>query len=346
MVKDLPFMSILSGKTIMITGAAGLICSAIVDILFSYNDSHPEKQPIIILAAGRWLKEMEERFHERTKRQDFKFVAYDAAKHDNSLPHGLNPDYIIHGASNAFPAMVMREPVETILANVIGIYELLSIARTHNTRRVLYISSSEVYGQKPGIEPYHEGEYGYIDQLNPRNSYSIGKRAAENMCASFAAEYDIESVIVRPGHIYGPTASIQDTRVSSAFAWAAARGENLILKSEGNQRRSYCHCLDCASAILWVLLCGDNGHAYNISNPNSVITIREMATELAKAGGVKLIMEVASKAEIASFNPMSNSSLDSVSLQELGWRGLFDKSGLDSTVQTMKEMLENEHTIS
>ncbi len=339
-MNSLPELSQLSGKSVMITGAAGLICSAIVDILFMFNDKHPNKSPITIIGAGRWIEEMEARFHEHIHRSDFIFVAYDAAKSDNSLPDDLEPSFIIHAASNAFPAMIMKEPVETILSNVNGIYDMLRLAKLHDAKRVLYVSSSEVYGKKENSDPYREGEYGFIDQLNPRNSYSIGKRAAENMCTSFASEYGVESVIVRPGHIYGPTASQQDTRVSSSFAWSAAKGQDIIMKSDGSQLRSYCHCLDCASAMLKVLLCGENGHAYNISNPDSIISIKEMAIELAKAGGVRLLKEAASKTELATYNPMDNSSLDSTSLQELGWEGLFNAhEGLFNTVKVMKEML-------
>lgn len=336
-----PELGYLSGKIVMITGAAGLVCSPIVDIILSYNDSHTEKAPIQIIAAGRWIEEMKSRFHDHTSRSDFKYVRYDASKTDNILPDDLNPDYIIHGASNASPDLLVKEPVETMLSNVMGIYSLLELARKHHTKRVLYVSSSEVYGLKEGNEPYRESEYGFIDQLVPRNSYSVGKRAAENMCVGFASEYGMETVIVRPGHIYGPTASERDVRVASAFAWAAARGNNLIMKSDGKQLRSYCHCLDCASAILKILLCGKNGHAYNISNQNSIITIRQMAEELAKAGDVELIIEKPTETEKVAFNPMSNSSLDSKSLENLGWKGIFDApTGLAHTVKVMREMLQ------
>ena len=174
----LPELDQLAGKSVMITGAAGLICSAVVDILFRYNDTHAGE--IQILAAGRWLEEMKVRFGEQVKRQDFTFVVYDASKTDNQLD--IHADYIIHGASNAFPGLIVKEPVETMLSNFLGIKHLLDYAKEQNTKRVLYISSSEVYGKKEGSEPYKEGQYGFIDQLNPRNSYSVGKRAAETLC--------------------------------------------------------------------------------------------------------------------------------------------------------------------
>ncbi len=334
-IASLPELEDLKGKAVLITGAAGLICSSVVDILFRYNDT--QNAGICILAAGRWPEEMEARFHEMTKREDFIFIRYDASRTDNELT--LPCDYIIHGASNAFPGMIIKEPVETMLSNFLGMKYLLDYAKQAGARRILYISSSEVYGKKDNAEPFKEDEYGAIDLLNPRNSYSIGKRAAETLCASYAAEYGVESVIVRPGHIYGPTASPMDNRVSSAWAYAAARGEDIVMKSDGVQKRSYCYCLDCASAMLKVLLRGGNVTAYNISNPDSIITIRQMAEILAEAGNVQLKREEAAEEEKKGFNPMSNSSLESGHLQGLGWKGLFDaRRGLTHTVTILKDV--------
>ena len=151
----------------------------------------------------------------------------------------------------------------------------------------------------------------------------------------------MESVIVRPGHIYGPTATESDNRVSSAWAYDVARGKDIVMKSDGTQIRSYCHCLDSASAILKVLLKGENRHAYNISNPDSVINIRQMAELLAKSAGVQLKMELPTEEEKKGFNPMSNSSLDSTELLALGWKGLFSaEQGFSHTVEILKEIIK------
>ena len=148
----------------------------------------------------------------------------------------------------------------------------------------------------------------------------------------------MESVIVRPGHIYGPTASPYDNRVASAWSYAVAKGEDIVMKSDGSQIRSYCYCLDCASAMLKVLLCGENCHAYNISNPDSIISIKQMAEILAKSAGVELRMELPTEEERKGFNPMSNSSLESTSLTGLGWRGCFNaEEGFGHTVKILKE---------
>ncbi len=335
-INNIPQIKELEGKSVLITGAAGLVCSAVTDILIRYNETHDNH--INIVAAGRWLEEMTNRFGAYCEKDYFSFAPYDASKSDNEIKK--HADYIIHGASNAFPSAIINEPVETMLSNFTGLLYLLNYAKDNNSKRLLYISSSEIYGKKESSEPYKEGEYGYVDLLNPRSSYPVGKRAAETLCASYAQEYGVESVIVRPGHIYGPTATPMDNRASSAFAYAAARGENIELKSDGKQLRSYCHCLDCASAMITVLLDGKKISAYNISNPDSIISIKEMAELMAKAGNVKLIQVEATDQEKKSFNLMDNSSLDSKGLEEIGWKGIFNaEEGIKETVNVLKDIL-------
>ena len=335
-IEILPELHDLTGCSLMVTGCTGLICSVIVDILIRWNETHESK--IKILAAGRSFQKMESRFSPYIGRDWFCFVPYDSSSTENPLTFPC--DYIIHGAGNASPNMIVKEPVETMLSNITGMKYLLDYAREKRAKRVLFISSSEVYGQKEGARPYKSNEYGYIDLLNSRNSYSVSKRAAETLCVSYFDEYGVDSVIVRPGHIYGPTAVETDNRVSSVWAYAVARGKDIVMKSDGAQIRSYCYCLDCASAILKVLLKGEPVHAYNISNPESIISIREMAEILAKTAGVGLKIELPTEVEKKGFNPMSNSSLDGTELMNLGWKGLFNSDrGFSHTVEILKEVI-------
>lgn len=334
-IAALPELEALSGNSILITGCTGLIGSALTDLLIRWNETHTGK--IRLFAAGRDTRKIEARFAPYVQADWFRAVRYDASAADNVFDFSC--DYVIHAASNATPDKYMKEPVETMLSNFLGLKCLLDYAREYHAKRVLYVSSSEVYGQKDGNWPYLESDCGYVEALNPRSAYPVGKRAAETLCAAYAAEYGTDSVIVRPGHIYGPTASPLDNRVSSAWAYAAARGEDIVMKSDGAQIRSYCYCLDCASAIITILLRGGTLRAYNISNPDSIITIRQMAELLTKAAGVALRMELPTEAEKKGFNPMSNSSLNAESLLLLGWRGVFDaERGFSHTVSILRDM--------
>lgn len=319
--------SALKGRSILITGAAGLIGSAVVDLLAETETT--------IYAAGRNRERMRRRFDGYS---NVRYVLYDAAS--MQTPDLPSVDYIIHGASNADPKAIMEHPVSTMLANIIGTSHLLEYAKNSAVKRSLLISSSEIYGKKECTDAFLEKEYGFVDLLNARSCYPMGKRAAETLCASYAAEFGIDYVIARPGHIYGPTARADDSRISSDFTYCAARGEALVLKSGGMQRRSYCYCVDCASAILYILLYGDSGEAYNISNKSSIITIREMSEILAQAAGVLLLAGEPSPLEKQAFNPMMNSSLNSEKLESLGWHGLFDaQTGLRHTVEILRDLV-------
>lgn len=330
---ELVDLGALKGKRILITGATGLICSAIVDLL-AYANVHNDLGAAIY-AAGRSREKTEARFSALPGSGVIP-VVYDALK---AVDFPFHVDYLIHGAGNASPEKYVSQPVDTMLANILGLSNLLRFAGETGVKKSVYISSSEVYGVLPSAEPLAETTYGSVDILGSRASYPVAKRAAETICVSYANQYGLDVSIVRPGHIYGPTAQSSDNRVSSLFARQAAGGENLIMKSTGAQIRSYCHCIDCATAILTVMLKGTSKEAYNISNPNSIVTIRQMAEAFARHAGVELILELPTDAEKAAFNPMNNSSLRSNKLEALGWRGLFDgESGFAQTIAVLREL--------
>lgn len=308
----------LRGKSILITGGTGLICSGVVDILHYLNT---EKQAnISIILAGRSRENTQARFPHMKEGTDYSFVTYDATRPEELT---ASADFIIHGASNANPAAYVSQPVETMEANFIGLDRLLRLAGKYGTKRVLYISSSEVYGQKDGMEPFRENDFGFLDILNPRAAYPSSKRAAETLCVAYAQEYGVSTVIVRPGHIYGPAITKSDNRATAQFTRNAAKKEQIVMKSAGTQLRSYCYSLDCASAILTVLINGKDLNAYNISNPDSIITISEIAKKIAEAAGMEIAYENPADAEAKGYNLMSNSSLDSDKLEALGWHAVF-----------------------
>lgn len=327
----------MKGKSILITGCSGLIGSSVVDILI-YANRYMETDIEIYLAALT-REEIENRFAPFVNEPYLHYVHYNALK---PVDFSFKADYVIHAASNAHPAAYAKEPVETLMANVNGIKELLDYARAVGSRRVLYISSSEVYGQKAHSEkPYCESDYGYVDILNPRACYPSGKRASETLCAAYTDEYQVDTVVVRPGHIYGPTMTPFDSRAASQFAREAAVGRNILMKSAGTQLRSYCYGADCASAILTVLLKGDSAEAYNISNPDSVISIRQLAQAYAEYAGCYVEFEAASDQEQQSFNMMDNSSLTSDKLEALGWKANFSlKEGVRRTIELLREQAE------
>ena len=154
----------LNNKSIFITGATGLIGSAIVDYLI-YIIKH-KNYKINITVGVRSISSANIRFGKYIEECGITCIKYDASK-----PTALNGcfDFIIHAASPATPSEYVNNPVDTMLANFVGINSILEYAvKSKNTKKVLYISSSEVYGIKSDCKPYSEREYGYLDILNNR----------------------------------------------------------------------------------------------------------------------------------------------------------------------------------
>ena len=320
----------IANSRVMITGALGLIGSSLVDLLISDNIIHGHKTEILAAARSK------ERFAQRYGAYSFvKFVPYDALK---PLRLDCHPDYIIHCAGISNPEDYTGKPVETLLSNFKGISDILEYSHANAVKRVLYVSSSEVYGKKEFEDAFLEGNYGRIDIDNIRNSYPVAKVSSEMLCKAYCSEYGTDTVIVRPGHIYGPTATDKDKRVVSDFTHKAANGIDLEMKSAGLQKRSYCYSLNAALAILIVLQNGKAGEVYNIAN-DEVTTIKEMAEMVARTGQVRLSCVLPTAEELRSFNPMNNSSLNNQKIKDLGYQDVFTvQEGLEHTVEILKSL--------
>lgn len=330
-IKNIPRIEEMFNKSILITGGTGMVCSTVIEVLTYLNRNYQANVQIYI--AGRSQEKVKRRFPINFFGENIHFIQFDARKESDIKLPDLN--YVIYGASPANPTSFSIAPVDVILANIIGLKSILS--KMNPLIRGLYISSSEVYGKKQNGIPYVETDYGYVDILNPRAAYPCAKRLAETLCSAYIKQYGLDLVIARPGHIYGPSITLDDNRASAQFTRKSAAGANIILKSAGLQLRSYCYTLDCASAILCILLNGTKGEAYNISNRQSVVTIRDVADVFAKRVNRRIIFENPSDQERSGFNLMENSALDAKKLENLHWRAKFDLySGVAKTLKYYK----------
>ena len=330
----IPHLEKIYNKTLLITGATGLICSSVVEIVQHVNKTKGANVRLIL--AGRNKDRIINRFEGTLEQSDFEFMQYDST---SAKVEPFQADYVIHGAGTCSPAFYVSNPVETIKNNIVGVQALLEVTKENKESRLLYISSSEVYGNRNNGSdlPYKEHEYGYLDILNPRACYPSSKRASETLCKCYAEEYGADVVIARPGHIYGPYFMPGDSKASTVFTEEAVSGKNIVMKSAGAQVRSYCYALDCASAIISVLLNGECGEAYNIANSKSKASIRQFAETLAEICNVEVRYEDPSFEDTKSFNMMVMSALDSTKLESLGWEGCFDlMTGLQRTCEILK----------
>lgn len=321
----------LRNSSVLITGATGLIGSFVVDALLEFN--RLESANIQIYALGRSEKRLRSRFEDVTT-DHLHFVEQDI----NQPPcFDFDVDYIIHAASNAYPASFANDPVGTIMNNIFGTQYLLDYAQKHGTKRFLFVSSGEVYGQgDPALTAFPEQFSGYVDPTEPRSCYPASKRAAETLCVSYTQQFGLETVIVRPCHIYGPNTTGSDNRASVQFMNNAIKGEDILMKSRGTQMRSYCYVADCASALLTVLTCGEKQQAYNIANPEARVTIAGLAEAIAETAGRKVVFAEEDIVPEGQKTPITYAVLDSDKLLSLGWTGKYTvKQGVLSTYQVL-----------
>lgn len=301
----------LSGCNILITGATGLIGGCLVEVLML----NP-KRDYHVYACGRNEQRAMERFREFANDGTFHFIKHDIIR---PLTSDVVFDYIIHAASDANPRMYVQQPVEVMKGNISGVSNLIEYGLKHGMKRFLYVSSGEVYGEGDG-RAFTEDYSGYVNCATPRACYPSSKRAAETLCVAYAAEYGADVVIARPCHIYGPHFTESDNRVYAQFIRNVLRGENIVMKSIGEQFRSWCYVVDCVSALLYILLKGENGQAYNIADKKSNITIRELAEMIAEIGGRKVVIDLPTETEKAGYNVVTKSVFSTEKLEQLGWR--------------------------
>lgn len=318
----------LSGCNILVTGATGLIGGCLIETLMMNprRDYH-------VYASGRNEERARKRFVDYANDKAFHFIRYDVMI---PLVCDVRFDFIIHAASNGSPNFFAQKPVEVMKSNLYGAVNLMEYGLSHGLKRMLFVSSGEVYGEGDGrifIEDYS----GYVDCTKPRSCYPTSKRAAETLCVSYADEYGADVVIARPCHTYGPHFTQQDNRVYAQFIRNVLCGEDIVMKSTGEQFRSWCYVVDCVSALLYILLKGENSHAYNIADDQSNISIRELAETVAKIGGKRVLIDVPDDNEKKGFNVVSKSVFSTVKLEKLGWFPQTRiKDGIEHTINELK----------
>jgi len=322
--EELPWEG-LSGSNILVVGATGLIGSCLVEALM-LNPSKDYK----VFAGGRNEARARKVFEAFWNDASFSFIKVDVTE---KFSFDKQFDYIIDAASNASPNFFANNPVEVIKANVFGVANMIDYGRSHGMKRFLYVSTGEVYGQGDG-RVFTEDYSGFVDSALPRSCYPSSKRAAETLCVSYAAEYGVDVVIARPCHVYGPRFTESDNRAYAQFIRNVRKGEDIVMKSDGSQFRSWCYVVDCVKALLYILMKGENAQAYNVADPESNISIRQFAETIASIGGKKVVFDLPSDMEKKGFNPVTQSVYDVTKLISLGWKVPSDIiSKLRSTIE-------------
>jgi nucleoside-diphosphate-sugar epimerase len=242
--------------------------------------SGPRKLDVKVIALVRSATRGKLRFHHWLQDDSFSLLVQDVTQ---SLPHDLKPQLIIHAASPASPKFFRPDPVGSMLPNVIGTLNLLNLAREARTERFLFFSSAEVYGQfRNPPSTIDETSYGSLDPNDNRSCYAESKRMGEALCSAYALQHGVAATIVRPFHTFGPGMKLNDGRVFADFIRDVVTGQDITVKGDGKDQRSFCYLSDATTAFLHILLHGHPGHAYNVGNPSGSISIGDLAQLMAR----------------------------------------------------------------
>lgn len=309
----------LEGKTVLVTGATGFIGSFVINAIMERVRSYGAD--INVVAMVRSEERARAKFADNMDLGKISFIVGDVTSPVNS---DKKADYIIHCASNAAPDMYAADPVGTMQINFFGTSYLLDYAKKVGAQRFLYVSTIEVYGKTENLETIGEEDFGYISSSVVRSCYPESKKCCENLTVCYGKQYGLNVGIGRLSYIYGAGMSKTDSKVCAWFARQVAAGEDIVLKSAGNQLRSYTYVSDAITGLLTVLLDGEDGEAYNIASSTSRITIADMAKrycELFPEKGSRVLFDLPSDYEKGAFSFIANAVLDSSKLEGLGWQG-------------------------
>ncbi len=327
----------LQNKKLLITGAGGLIGSFAIDVLMEKNKIFGMN--CRICALGRNEQAAKVRFANYWESPLFCYLCHDV---NDPLEEKTDEqfDYIVHLASCTHPVAYARNPVATITANVLGTNNLLRYAVRHPVRRFVFASSNEIYGENRGdVEFFTETYCGYINSNTLRAGYPESKRCGEALCQAYLKETETDMVIPRFTRTYGPTMLMSDTKAVSQFIIKAVKGENIVLKSEGNQYYSYTYVADAVSGLFIVMLCGQCGEAYNIADGGSDIRLKDLAEIAAEISHTEVIYDISDSDEKAGYSTATKARLDGGKLKSLGWNmGYNIHEGMERTIEMLKEV--------
>lgn len=307
----------LNGSKILVTGATGLIGSTLVRCLLALNKG------IQITCPIRNLKKAKAIYGDDV--QSIRFIECDLVAYLNSLTEKDDFKYIVHCASPTVGRYMTEHPVETYMLAIDSTRAILEYARKKQTD-IVYVSSLEYYGQNFDDTLITEDMQGYVNNTDPRSSYPLGKRAAEYLCAAYAKQFDVNAKVARLTQTFGAGVSVDDNRVFAQFARSVIEGTNIVMHTKGESAKPYCYTTDCVSAILYILIRGEKGEAYNVANEETYISIKDMADFLCAHFNPQLKVVVEEHPEMG-YAPVTKLNLSTEKLKSLGWSpryGLYD----------------------
>lgn len=305
----------LRGKHVAVTGATGLLGSVMVRCLLGLDEAHglDLRVTCVVRNAGK----------ARAMFGDSVGVVEHDFASAGSLSLPGDTDFIVHFASPTASKYFVTNPVETMTTGLRGTSQVLDCARVAGSA-VVFISSLETYGAiADDSKPVTEDVMGYIDPMEPRSSYPMAKRAAECLCKAYAAEFGLPVRVARLAQTFGAGVTKDDNRVFAQFARSVIKGEDIVLHTTGLLSRCYCYTTDAIEGILYIMLDGKDGEAYNVANDDTYISVADMAQFVCDNFN-RRIHPVIQLQDGMGFSPVTKLRLSSAKLRGLGWKPHYD----------------------
>ena len=305
------------GKTILVTGATGMLATYISYFLLYLKEE--KGIDLKLIALCRTKSKAEKVFKNFLDKPYIQLLLQDVCEpiqYDGSI------DYIFHLAGNASPHFINSDPVGIVKSNMLGTFNVLELAKEKHTSKVVFASTREVYGKNEKENSLTETSFGTIDPMENRSCYPESKRAAETIFRSYFLQYGVNFNALRIAHSYGPGMNLHsDGRVMADLMGNVVDGKDIELKSTGEALRAFCYITDAVTGIFYAVLKGKPGEAYNLANETEEISIHDLAqmlVSLRKDKSLKVVFNI----------PESNTGycnykrvgLNTCKIESLGWQ--------------------------
>lgn len=303
----------LDGKTVLVTGATGMLSSYVTWLLLYLREQAGIR--VSVVALCRDARKAEEYFGLFAGRPYFRLLLQDVCE---PIVFDGSADYVLHLAGNASPFFINTDPVGIMKCNLLGTMNVLEWARACQVKKVVFASTREVYGKNEAASRLDEQAYGTLDPLDDRSCYPESKRAAETLLKSYYLQYGVNFNAIRIAHSYGPTMRLEhDGRVMADLMGDAVAGRDIVLKSSGEAVRAFIYVTDAVVGMFTVLFHGAAAKAYNLANETEPIRVKELARELAAIRDVQVVV---SEGEQKGYCAYRRTALDTSAIEQLGWR--------------------------
>ena len=288
---------------VVITGGAGFIGSHVVERMVR---EFPQAE-FAILDKMTYAADFNNIDHLllRGKRR---LIVGDIADFELALRVTENADCVLHLAAESHVDNSFGNSLRFTHSNTLGTHSLLEACRMNSVRRIIHVSTDEVYGE------IAEGIHNETDGLNPTNPYSASKAAADMLVNSYVHCFQMPIVSVRANNIYGTRQYPE--KIIPRFVMQGLTGRKFTLHGSGQNRRRYLAAEDFADALVILLTKGAEGAIYNIGSEHEFTNL-----EIAKMIAGHLGLRAETMIEFVQDRPFNDCryAIDSSKLRALGW---------------------------